>query len=176
MAGEVLTGEDYDVVAWLGENSLKTTGFILKYSDDGKYSNIRYSEPKWGGLREEIGTKYKIEKFRIADNIEARVRGQRALIVWADFDAVDANKSIVDKLLLDMKSKLEEKQLRLDNAEKAIVEAETIIRESNLERTFTERLLNMLELIKHILTKTGAKAPPTEAPAVAVEVGKEGKK
>jgi len=175
---KVLRPQDIDQVIFLGQDSIRLMEFWQGYpqpSLDGRsdYYIIKYGEPWFFGMlkRERIATA--IEDQRILENTVV-IRGKRTLVVLADLDAIDKNRSIVDMATTDLQGKISNLRRKNDYLQSEAMLLNQFIKEKHLESTWEEWLLNKLELLRVAQVKTAGK--PEGAPPVSLEIGEQKEK
>lgn len=175
MKDEIIRPQDIDQVLFLGENSIHLVEFRLKFPNAGSpdYSTIIYGEPWFiGGIFKHEKTAVAIENKRILKQIVS-IRGRRTLIVLADLDAVDRNRSILDITTMDFQRQIDELNMKNKHFESESLLLNQFIKDQHLEDTWEEWLVNKLELLKVAQVKT---QKPEPGQSVSVEVGGEQKR
>jgi hypothetical protein len=176
MGGEILRPQDFDQVLFLGENSIRLVEFRLLIPQQGSsnYSTIIYGEPRFiGGILKDEKVAMSIENNRILNN-SVLIRGRRVLVVLADLDAVDKNRSILDFAISDMMQQVDQLKKQKEFLESESMLTDQFMKEKHLESTWEEWMQNKLELLRVAQKKTSDKGEGS--PPVSVEVGEQKKK
>ncbi len=174
-ADEIIRPQDIDQVLFFGENTVQLVEFRLKFPSAGSpdYSTIIYGEPYFiGGMFKHEKTALAIENKRIL-NHTVSIDGRRTLVVLADLDAVDKNRSILDIATMDFQGQIDSLNMRNKHLEAESLLLNQFVKENNIEDSWEDWMLNKLELLKVAQTKTQKADSGT---AVSLEVGGDQKK
>lgn len=175
MREEIIRPQDIDQVLFLGENSIQLMEFRLKYPNAGSpdYSTVIYGDPWFiGGIFKKERVAVAIENKRILKQIVS-IKGRRTLIILADLDAVDKNRSILDVATLDLQRSVNNLETLKKSLESENLMLHKFVQDQNLEDTWEEWLVNKLELARVMAQKT---QKPESGQSVSVEVGDQKKK
>ena len=173
MEDEIIRPQDVEQVLFLGQNTIHLAEFRLKYPQGEKYSNIVYGDPHFLGILKTERMVTAIDNKRILGQI-VTIRGRRTLLVLADLNAIDKNKSFLDLVTFDLQKQLNNLTTKNDYLKSENMLFNQFVKEKHLETSWEEWLLNKLELLRVAAIKMAGKPP--EVTPVAVEVGEKKEK
>jgi len=173
MEDEIIRPQDIEQVLFLGQNNIHLAEFRLKYPQTKEYSNVIFGDPHFLGLMKTERLVTAIDNKRIL-NQPVTIKGRRTLIVLADLNAIDKNKSFLDLLTTDLQNQINELQTKNKFTSSENMLLNQFIKEKHLESSWEEWLLNKLELLRVAAIKVAGKPP--EVTPVAVEVGEKKEK
>jgi len=173
MEDEIIRPQDVEQVLFLGQNTIKLAEFRLKYPQTKEYSNIIFGDPHFFGLMKTERMATSIDNTRILRQ-QVTIRGRRTLVVLADLNAIDKNKSFLDLLTYELNRDINEFKIKNKYLTSENMLFNQFIEEKHLESSWEEWLLNKLELLRIAAIKVAGKPP--EVTPVAVEVGEKKEK
>lgn len=171
---EIIRPQDIDQVLFFGENTVQLMEFRLKFPNAGSpdYSTIIYGVPRLLGTVKDEKTALAIENKRILRQTMT-INGRTTLIILADLDAVDKNRSILDIATIDFQRQIDSLNMKNKHLESEALLLNTFIKEKHIEDSWEEWMINKLELLRVAQTKT---QKADAGPAVSLEVGGDHKK
>lgn len=169
----IVLDRDYDQVMFLGEDNIILGEFRLAYPQTGSldHVNVVWGEPWFSGLFKRDRTTTSIEKNRFLDR-QVLINGKKTLIVLADVFSVDKNRSMMDFITSDFRSKIDGIKRELDFLKANKILVDEFIRDKNIESEWEEWMVNKLELLRVANTKASSKLPSDSGLSINVDSDK----
>lgn len=172
---EIIHPSNVEQVLFFGANSISLNEFRIAFQQPGTpgYHTIMYGEPYFvGGVfkRERRATGIRDERILWPNTIN--VHGKKTLLVLADIEGNDKNRSVLDFALSELRNNVKNAEIREKNAKQENTLLRTFVKEKNLEDTWEEWITNKLELLRVAKQKTERQETDS---SVSVEVDKKKK-
>ena len=171
MTGEIFRPEDLDQILFLGDHTIRLTEFRRTYphQNSSNYTNIIYGDPGFMGIMKNEKYLLSVDDKRIHWNSIVNINGKRTLIVTAELNSADSNKSLVDVLMADKDMQIEriKTDYKMTSDENAMYHKFVV--EHKLAETWKEWLMDQLELLRVAGYKITGKTQ--EVTPVTMEIG-----